>query len=141
MTPGQIALVRQSWQQLEGNAQSVAELFYARLFELDPAVRRLFKSDMRRQGDMLTQVIGLAVSQLHRLDQLAPVVRGLGQRHSGYGVQEHHYATVGAALLDTLAAGLKGAFTAEVKEAWTTTYMLLAEVMKSGGRPPADKAA
>lgn len=132
MTPQQISLVKQTWQQVAPQADAVAELFYARLFELDPALRALFKKDMRTQGRMVTSVITLAVAQLDRLDKLVPVVRGLGQRHATYGVQERDYATVGAALLDTLAAGLKAAFTPEVKEAWTATYTLLADTMKAG---------
>ena len=132
MTPRQIALVKQSWQQVGLQADVVAEFFYARLFELDPALRALFKKDLRTQGRMLTSIITLAVSQLDRLDKLVPVVRALGQRHATYGVEEQHYATVGAALLDTLAAALKAAFTPEVQEAWTVTYTLLADTMKAG---------
>ena len=60
------------------------------------------------------------------------MVRGLGRKHAIYGVKERHYAVVGAALLDTLAAKLKTAFTPEVNEAWTVTYTLLADTMKSG---------
>jgi hemoglobin-like flavoprotein len=132
MTPRQIALVKQTWQVVESQADSVSEFFYARLFELDPTARALFKKDMRAQGRMLTSVITLAVSQLERLDKIVPLVRGLGRKHATYGVQERHYAIVGAALLDTLAAKLKAAFTPEVKEAWTVTYTLLADTMKSG---------
>jgi nitric oxide dioxygenase len=124
-------------------ADEVATLFYARLFELDPALRSLFKNDMRAQGRMLTSVINLAVLQLERLEKLVPAVREMGQRHATYGVQERHYEIVGAALLDTLAAGLQAAFTAEVEDAWMATYTILADTMKSGtvGHRPAAKAA
>jgi nitric oxide dioxygenase len=57
------------------------------------------------------------------------VVRALGARHAGYGVEEEHYATVGAALLWTLDKGLGAEFTPAVREAWTTTYSLLANTM------------
>src|SRR5690242_14433969 len=117
---------------VETQADTVAELFYARLFELDPALRALFKRDMRTQGKMLTSVITLAVSQLDKLEKLVPTVRELGRRHAGYRVEERHYATVGSALLDTLAVGLKSAFTADVKEAWAATYSVLADTMKGG---------
>lgn len=131
MTPLQIALVKKTWQQVAQQADVVAELFYTRLFELDPTLRALFKKDMRTQGRMVTSVITIAVSQLDRLDKLVPVVRALGQRHATYGVEDRHYATVGAALLDALATGLKAAFTPEVKEAWTVAYALLADTMKA----------
>ena len=47
-------------------------------------------------------------------------------------MRERDYSTVGTALLDTLAAGLKAGFTPEVKEAWAVTYAVLADTMKSG---------
>lgn len=142
MTPRQIALVQQTWRQIQPLADEVATLFYARLFELDPALRALFKNDMRAQGRMLTSVINLAVSQLDRLEKLIPAVREMGQRHATYGVQERYYEIVAAALLDTLAAGLQAAFTAEVKDAWIATYTVLADTMKSGavGHRPAAEA-
>lgn len=138
MTPRQIALVKDTWQQVQPHSDAVAELFYKRLFDLDPTLRSLFKRDMRAQGRMVTSVITIAVSQLDRLDKLVPVVRALGQRHATYGVKESDYDTVGAALLDTLADGLKAAFTPEVKEAWVTTYTLLAGTMKEGAEYAAE---
>lgn len=107
-----------------------AELFYGRLFELDPSLKPLFKGDMAQQGRKLMTMIGTAVSGLTRLDQIVPAVRDLGRRHVGYGVKDAHYATVGAALLWALETGLGPAFTPEVKAAWATTYGTLAGVMK-----------
>ena len=37
MTPESIALVKSSWQQVLPIQKAAAELFYGRLFELDPA--------------------------------------------------------------------------------------------------------
>jgi hemoglobin-like flavoprotein len=76
------------------------------------------------------QMLTAAVKGLDRLEQLVPVVQDLGRRHAGYGVAESHYDTVGAALLWTLEMGLGKAFTAEVKDAWTAVYVLLATTMK-----------
>jgi hemoglobin-like flavoprotein len=132
MTPQQIAIVKQTWKKVEQQSDIVAQRFYARLFELDPTLRALFKNDMRAQGRMVMKVITLAVSQLEYFERLVPVVRALGERHVTYGVEERHYATVGTALLDTLAAGLKSDFTPEAKEAWSTAYSALANTMKTG---------
>ena len=141
MTPRQVELVRKTWSGLEGNAEQVAELFYARLFQLDPALRSLFKKDMRAQGRMLTSVISMAIAQLDRLDVLGPVVHALGKRHATYGVQDAHYATVGSALLDTLATGLGPDFTAEMRDAWTEVYRVLASTMQDGAARNAALAA
>jgi hemoglobin-like flavoprotein len=82
-------------------------------------------------------MITAAVKGLDRLEQLVPVVQDLGRRHTGYGVQESHYETVGTALLWTLEMGLGRAFTPEVKEAWTAVYTLLATTMKDAAREAA----
>ena len=132
MTPHQIDLVQQTFAEIKPIAPAAAELFYARLFMLDPSLKPLFKGDMAKQGQMLMSVIGTAVMGLRNLEGLAPVVRKLGARHVAYGVKTEHYATVGAALLWTLQVGLKEQFTPEVKEAWTAAYALLADVMQLG---------
>lgn len=131
MTPAQVELIRSSWAQVVPISDKAAELFYGKLFELDPSVRSLFKGDMAEQGQKLMRMIGTAVNGLDRLDEIVPAVQQLGVRHVEYGVKDEHYDTVGAALLWTLETGLGDAFTAETKEAWATVYGILADTMKS----------
>lgn len=132
MTPRQIALVRETFAAVRPIADTAAALFYDRLFALDPALRALFKSDMREQGSKLMQTIGVAVAALHAPESLAPALQALGRRHHGYGVEDRHYATVAEALLWTLGQGLGPAFTDESRDAWRDAYTLLAGVMQSG---------
>jgi hemoglobin-like flavoprotein len=132
LTPRQRAVVRDTWAQVAPTAPAAAALFYGRLFEQAPALRGLFAhADMGAQYQKLTQMLGAAVAHLDRLDDLAPAVEGLGRRHAGYGVRDADYAAVGAALLWTLERGLGDAFTPEARAAWTTTYELLAGIMRS----------
>jgi hemoglobin-like flavoprotein len=127
-----VALIQQTWDKVTPIADDAAKLFYDRLFELDPALRPMFAhSDMKEQRKKLMQMIGFAVRSLSNMEELIPAVRGLGKRHVGYGVQDHHYDTVGAALIWTLEQGLGDAFTAEARESWTMVYGTLAAVMKS----------
>lgn len=137
MTPESKALVQESWAAVEPIADTAAELFYGRLFELDPSVKPLFRGDMKEQGKKLMQMITVAVRSLDRLDEIVPAIEAMGRRHGGYGVQDHHYDTVAAALLWTLAKGLGEKFTPAVKDAWVETYTLLATVMKraAAGQP------
>lgn len=132
MNSAQINLVQASFEDVRPIAATAAELFYDRLFTLDPSLKHLFKGDMPNQGRMLMSMIGSAVHGLKDLDKLAPVLRNLGARHVDYGVREEHYVTVGSALLWTLNAGLGEKFTPEVREAWTAAYGLLADVMQFG---------
>lgn len=131
MTPEQIQLVKQSWAQVVPISDKAAELFYGKLFELDPSVESLFSGGMEEQGRKLMKMIGTAVNALDRLDDVVPAVQELGVRHIAYGVKDEHYDTVGAALLWTLETGLGEAFTESTKEAWATVYGILAETMKS----------
>ena len=131
MTTEQIRLVQTSFAQVAPIAPQAAALFYGRLFELDPGLRPLFKSDLTDQGRKLMQMIGVAVNGLTRLDDIVPAVKQLGVRHATYGVKDEHYDTVAAALLWTLGQGLGDGFTPEVSEAWTEAYTLLASTMKT----------
>jgi len=134
LTVRQKDLVQGTFASIATIADDAAILFYQRLFELDPSLRSMFRGDMAEQRKKLMQMITAAVKGLDRLDQLVPVVQNLGRRHAGYGVQESHYETVGAALLWTLEAGLGRQFTPEVKEAWAAVYGLLATTMKDAAR-------
>lgn len=131
MTPQQIELVQTSFEKVVPIAGAAADLFYGRLFEIAPEVRPMFPQDMTQQKAKLMTMLGTAVTNLHRLDEILPAVKALGERHKGYGVTTAHYAPVGAALLWTLEQGLGPDFTPEVKDAWTETYTALAGVMTS----------
>lgn len=130
MTPEQVFLVQKSWRLVLPIADTAAELFYTRLFTLDPSVKPLFKGDMKAQGQKLMAMIGTAVGGLGKLDSIVPAVQDLGRRHVKYGVNDRHYDTVGAALLWTLEQGLGEAFTPDVRNAWTTVYGVLSSTMK-----------
>lgn len=130
MTPEEIKLVQSTWAQVVPIKEQAAELFYGKLFEMDPSLKPLFKGDMTMQGQKLMAMIGTAVGGLTQPETIIPAVQDLGRRHVGYGVQDAHYDTVGAALLWTLETGLGPAFTPETKQAWAKTYDLVATVMK-----------
>jgi len=131
MTPEQIELVKSSWAQVVPIADTAAKLFYGKLFDLDPALKPLFKGDMGEQGRKLMRMVGTAVNGLDQLDRIVSDVKDLGVRHVAYGVQDMHYDTVGSALLWTLGQGLGDTFTTDVETAWATVYGLLADTMKS----------
>jgi hemoglobin-like flavoprotein len=63
-----------------------------------------------------------------------PAIEALGRWHKVYGVAEANYATVGQALPWTLEQGLCEAFTPDVREAWTATFVLVSDTMKTAAR-------
>jgi len=131
MTPEQKTLVKESFDKVLPIADVAAELFYGRLFELDPSLRQLFHGDMKEQGRKLMTMIRVAVANLDRLDDIVPAVEALGERHARYGVEDSQYATVGEALIWTLQKGLGDAFTPETRQAWIEVYGLLSSVMQN----------
>lgn len=130
MTPKQIELVQTSWKKVLPIADTAAELFYGKLFALDPSLKPLFKGDIKEQGRKLMAMISVAVTGLTRIETIVPAVQDLGWRHVNYGVKDKHYDTVASALVWTLAQGLGEGFTPEVKEAWVSAYGVLAKTMK-----------
>jgi hemoglobin-like flavoprotein len=130
MTPEQKVLVQTSFAKVAPIADAAAAMFYTRLFEIDPALKPLFTTDITEQGRKLMRMLGMAVNGLDRLDQLVPVVQQLGVRHKQYGVMDEHYDTVAVALLWTLEQGLGPDFTPEVQGAWVAVYTVLASTMK-----------
>jgi len=132
MTPRQVALVRGSWERVRPIRDRAGALFYQRLIELDPGLAPMFPAGVAAQGRTLMTMIDTVVSSLERLGDLVPVVRALGQRHAGYGVEHEHYELGGRALLDTLRVGLGDAFDAETRDAWAVAYGTLVGVMQDG---------
>ena len=133
MTPQQIELVQQSWEKVVPIAKDAAAMFYGRLFEIDPSLRKIFGDDIEEQGKKLMTVLTTVVRGLKKLDALEATVWRLGRRHAVYEVQEQDYNTVATALLWTLEQGL-GAdqFKGDLKQAWIQAYTVLATVMQAG---------
>jgi nitric oxide dioxygenase len=141
MTPTEIALVQTSFAQVAPIAATAADLFYGRLFETAPHLRRMFPEDLTEQKRKLMAMLGTAVAGLSHLDTMLRTVRALGRRHAGYGVTEEHYELVGSALLWTLEQGLGPAFTLDMSDAWATAYAVLSTTMIEAGEAEMARAA
>jgi hemoglobin-like flavoprotein len=131
MTPEQVKLVKDSWAKVAPIADTAAELFYGKLFELDPSVKPMFKGDMTEQGRKLMAMLNTAVNSLDNIEAVVPAIQAMGKRHVGYGVKDEHYDTVGEALIWTLGAGLKDDFTEDTKQAWISVYTVVSSTMKA----------
>jgi len=129
LTPEQISLIKESWAKVIPIKETAAELFYARLFELDPTAKALFKGKLDFQGDKLMTTLNVVVESLENLESVIPMLHAMGKRHIIYNVRAEQYDIVGAAFLWVLDQGLGDAFTEETKQAWTIAYGLIASVM------------
>ena len=129
ITDRQKAAIRISFITVAEKPMVVAATFYARLFELDPSLRSLFKSDMVEQGQKFMQILSVIVRSLDNIESLTPAIEALGRRHVKYGVEIEHYETVGSALIWTLEKMLGAQFTLEVRDAWEGIYAHLVRVV------------
>ncbi len=123
-------------------AETAADLFYGRLFELRPGYRKLFKGEMARQKNKLITMLAFIVKSLDYKDaqwaekvedndDLFYVVLAMGKRHFElYKIPPDSFAPVGEALLWTLEQGLGEAFTPQVKRAWGDAYAALMATMQ-----------
>lgn len=128
---GHAALLRLSFQRVEALGDVVAELFYGRLFVLDPSLRPLFRGDMKAQGRKLLSALTVVVRHAETFEAIAPVVESLGRRHVAYGVRDEHYDTVRSALIWTLQQGLGDDFTPATAAAWADVYDRVAGAMRA----------
>lgn len=130
MHDDQIALLETSFAEVSLSRDAASVLFYERLFVHDPALKRLFgDTDMTGQGQKLFAALDLVVASLRSLDKVVPMLEQLAVRHVRYGVRDAHYATVGAALIETLSLYFGPRFSMDLRRAWSDAYEAVAGVM------------
>ena len=129
MTPDQIKAIQDSFLKVAPISEQAAALFYGRLFEIAPAVKPLFRGDMKEQGRKLMATLGVVVNGLANLESILPAASALAKRHVDYGVKAADYTPVGAALLWTLERGLGEQWTPQLAAAWTEAYTILSGFM------------
>ena len=123
MTPHDRSLVADDAVRLRQVADAFAREFYATLFELDPALRRLFPDDLAGQRTKLIAELDVLVAFEER-------AATLGRRHEVYGVEGSMYESVGTALVGALAETLPD-FDDDHLEAWNRLYRVVAGAMRS----------
>jgi hemoglobin-like flavoprotein len=131
MNPTQIKLVQDSFAKVAPISEQAAVIFYDRLFEVAPAVKAMFPTEMKEQRKKLMATLAVVVNGLGNLDSVLPAASALAKRHISYGAKPEHYPVVGGALLWTLEKGLGEAWTPAVADAWTAAYGTLSGFMIS----------
>jgi len=133
--------IRRSWKLVIPIADTAADLFYKRLFELKPEYQSLFPADMAGQKSKLVRMLAFIVKALDfpesawredvsDAEDLLLVLLALGRRHDAlYRIPREAYGSVGEALLWTLDYGLGEAFSPPVRAAWTAVYKAVSTTM------------
>lgn len=130
MTVEEITLIKKSWKLIRSlDPILVADVFYSKLFSMNPPLRKMFPEDMDGQYRKLMNMLNTLVARLEDEEGTAKMIDEMAGRHIGYGVRPAHYRQVGNALLWTLAKGLGPDAGAATIEAWRKWYEGLAERM------------
>jgi hemoglobin-like flavoprotein len=121
LTPRQKRLVRESFESVREYSDSVALLFYARVFELAPQTRGVFKIGIRERAQKLMATLTGPVDALDRFEKLRPDLAALGRRHAEYKVEPAHYQLLVTALMWAFGQALGIEFDLETRTAWPGT--------------------
>jgi NAD(P)H-flavin reductase len=133
-------LIRDSFAAVESRAEEVSQYFYGALFVVAPDTRDLFPINMSTQRSRLLRALVYVVQMVDRPDELVTFLSQLGRDHRKFDVLTRHYDAVGTALLAALKRFLKDKWTAEVENAWTTAYGIIAKTMRDAASEATGRA-
>jgi hemoglobin-like flavoprotein len=129
LTTAQKRLILNSFVRLEPALDLVAQLFFLKLFRLDPGLRKKFDGPVEMQARKFSAGAKLAMISLGHEDGLAPTLKLLGTRHRQMGIRARHYRTMSRALIWTLERSLDKSFDRDTRDAWNTMLAQFTKVM------------
>ena len=129
LTAEQKRLIRVSFLRVEPALDLVAQLFFLKLFRLDPSLRKKFSGPIEVQARKFAAGAKLAMISLGHEDGLAPTLKLLGARHRQLGIRSRHYRTMSRALVWTLERSLEKNFDRDTKDAWNTLLSSFTRIM------------
>lgn len=141
-----IVAIKETFRYVADAGDKAVGFFYGQLFLRQPHLRQLFPPAMDQQRDRLFRALGRIVESLSTPDEMAAYLSQLGRDHRKYQVEPEMYEAVGTALLATLRAFARDAFTSEAQEAWTQVYtagssLMIKAAEEDAARSPASWTA
>lgn len=129
MSIEQRLLVRQNIEQIGSDVDDVSRVFYRELFQLDNHMKAIFSGNIVFLNRKFSNLINTLRNVKH-LEKIADSIYKMGERHlHNYGAQVEHFPTIKKALILALDDYFKSQFTDELKEAWSTVFDEVAEIM------------
>src|SRR5215831_3444392 len=130
-------LLKESWGNVEDQADDLANNFYARIFRADPDLRELFPVAMTEQRTRWVQSLVSIIQMVDDPDSLDEYLGRLGRAHRRFHVEPQHYGVVGEALMTSLREYAGDRWSIEYDQAWRDAYDTMAVRMLTA----AEKAA
>lgn len=134
LTEKQIELINNSFEKVGANRPELVEMFYTRLFCLEPDLRDEFETRYRNQTLSIDSFLQMALLATQNPDAVASVLRDVGVKNAKLGQSSSHYPIINEILIDTLAAEVGDAWTAEVSIAWATLLEFVSQTMVEGAK-------
>jgi hemoglobin-like flavoprotein len=132
LTEHQKQLLDQTYPVIARHNNKLAELMYARAFEIQPSLQPLFQRSMTSMYSKFTHIVDTTVKAILSGDDYTPALRRLGRRHAIYDVANEDYPVVGEAFSWAVGQLLGDQFTPEVESAWSALYDAMAEIAVQG---------
>ncbi|MHA2099340.1 MAG: globin domain-containing protein [Candidatus Kariarchaeaceae archaeon] len=133
LTSDEIALIKSSWAKIQDDKKKVRNLFYEKIFEIEPEAKPLFRESFLTY-DALPDSFLFMFKHFEHLDDVIPEIKRLGLKHKTYGVKKKHYSVGQTALLWTFKQLLKAEFTDEMMISWAKLFDYMTHYMILGMR-------
>jgi NAD(P)H-flavin reductase/hemoglobin-like flavoprotein len=127
-----VALIRESFAQVQQRAEEFVRFFYAMFFALAPATRELFAVNMQVQRGRFLRALAHVVQHIDRPAELIPFLQQLGRDHRKFGVRAEHFDAMGAALVGALRQYAGPSWSPQAEKAWRDAFGLIAKAMREG---------
>lgn len=127
LTSQQRALVKLTFTRIAPSHDTVARLFYDKLFEIAPELRPMFTHNMDMQRAKVMQMLASLVAAMDDPTHFSRMAHDLGRRHIDYGVMRNQYTLVGQALIWALEEACPDVMTAAALDAWSAAYTMMAD--------------
>lgn len=132
LTEKQIELINTSFEKVGANRPELIEMFYTRLFCLEPGLREEFEAKYRNQTLSIDSLLQMALLATQNPSAVASVLRDIGVKNAKLGQSSSHYPIINEILIDTLAAEAGDVWTPEVSIAWSTLLGFVSQTMVEG---------
>lgn len=139
-----IEIVKSTVPVLEQMGEKITARFYQLMFKAHPELLNLFNHTNQKQGRQqraLASAVYEAAKHIDDLSVILPVVNQIAQKHRSLGIKPEHYPIVGQYLILAIKDVLGDAATAEIIDAWTEAYGVIADAFITTEAELYDQAA
>lgn len=124
-----VARLRTVFEQLLAHELHLGEIFYARLFEIAPHLKGLFRTAPAEQAGKLIASLEAILRNFEDPESSAAMLAELGARHASYGVKAAHYDLVIDIMIDSMTQLLGPRADQRILDEWRMALRLISDQM------------